>query len=204
MKRKSGQLRDLELDSESVERFRFPWDQGITTLYKYRSFQGESRDWVEQILLESKIYFSHADEFNDPFDVAPTLVHGGDVNDPAYLRLLKREELRSHLGRGMTRREIRDLRRAEGVPPNNYPARPLCICAKAFGTIQEYSAYRLDETTRCSGLTTPMATKAFAFTLDVRPERGLVAHVRFVIRDPEYLYDCPSQSRNGTWWTRWC
>jgi hypothetical protein len=121
MKRKSGQLRDLELDSESVERFRFPWDQGITTLYKYRSFQGESRDWVEQILLESKIYFSHADEFNDPFDVAPTLVHGGDVSDPAYLRLLKREELRSHLGRGMSRREIRDLRRAEGVPPEQLP-----------------------------------------------------------------------------------
>jgi hypothetical protein len=39
-------------------------------------------------LLESKIYFSHPDEVNDPFDVVPVLKHGGDVGDPAYLKEL--------------------------------------------------------------------------------------------------------------------
>src|ERR1700691_5691385 len=96
-----------QFDAETVKMFRFPWNQGITTLYNYRSFQGESRGWVSEILLESKIRFSHADEFNDPFDVAPTLAHGGDVSDPAYLKELKRAELRAHLDRGLTRRQIR-------------------------------------------------------------------------------------------------
>ena len=127
---------DVDVDAETVKRFRFPWNQGVTTLYNYRSFQGESRGWVSEILLESKIRFSRADEFNDPFDVAPTLAHGGDVSDPAYLKELKRAELRAHLDRGLTRRQIRALRRSEGVPAEQLPHASLALLRK---TIRNHS-----------------------------------------------------------------
>jgi len=125
-----------QFDAETVKMFRFPWNQGITTLYKYRSFQGESRAWVSDILLESKIRFSHPDEFNDPFDVAPTLAHGGDTSDRTYLRELKREELSSHLQRGLTRKEIRALRRSEGVPAEQLLGASLPLLRK---TIRDHS-----------------------------------------------------------------
>jgi hypothetical protein len=82
-----------------------PWAFNIDTLYKFRSFQDASREYVEQILLESKIYFSHPDDFNDPFDVAPYLKHGGDPNDPAYRSEREAAELASHRA-GQDRRPL--------------------------------------------------------------------------------------------------
>ena len=38
------------------------------TLYKYRSLDGESKEWVENIFTKSEIYFSSPNGFNDPFD----------------------------------------------------------------------------------------------------------------------------------------
>lgn len=132
----SGHEANVHADAETIRMFRFPWNQGITTLYKYRSFQGESRTWVSDILLESRIRFSHADEFNDPFDVAPTLAHGGEVSDLPYLRELKREELNSHLQRGLTRKQIRALRRSEGVPAEQLSRAALPLLRK---TIRDHS-----------------------------------------------------------------
>ena len=103
-------------------KYRLPWANGTSTLYKFRSFQDQSRDWVRQILLESKIYFSHPDDFNDPFDVAPVFRLAGQPSDPAYARAMHREELRSHLERGRTRKQIRELRRQEGVPLSSLAA----------------------------------------------------------------------------------
>jgi len=97
-------------------KFRLPWASGTTTLYKFRSFQNRSRSWVSQTLLESKIYFSHPDDFNDPFDVAPVFRLAGKPTDPAFARAMRREELQSHLERGRTRKQIRELRHQEGVP----------------------------------------------------------------------------------------
>ncbi len=132
----SGGPSYFHVDAETVKMFRFPWNQGIATLYKYRSFQGESRTWVSDILLESKIRFSHADEFNDPFDVSPTLAHGGNVNDPTYLKELKRAELSSHLDRGLSRKQIRALRRSEGVPAEQLVRASLPLLRK---TIRDHS-----------------------------------------------------------------
>ncbi len=113
----SGARRSGKEGQALAAKFRFPWASGTTSiLYKFRSFQGPSRKWVRQILLESKIYFSHPGDFNDPFDVAPVFCLAGNPTDPALARAMRRDELRSHLGHGKTRKQIRELRRQEGVP----------------------------------------------------------------------------------------
>jgi Protein of unknown function (DUF2971) len=104
-----------------AKHYRFPWAFKIATLYKFRSFQDASREYVEQILLQSKIYFSHPDDFNDPFDVAPYLKHGGDPNDPAYRSEVAAAELASHRAAGRTYEEIQELRRSEGVTLEQLP-----------------------------------------------------------------------------------
>jgi hypothetical protein len=106
-----------------ARQWRFPWAAKIDTLYKFRSFQDASRQYVEQILLESRIYFSHPDDFNDPFDVAPVLKLGGDPNDPAYRREVEAAELASHRAAGRTDEQIEGLRRSEGVTLEQLPER---------------------------------------------------------------------------------
>jgi hypothetical protein len=84
----------------------FAWASKIGTLYKFRSFQDASREYVREILLESKIYFSHPDQFNDPFDVAPVLKHAGNLTDPAYLKELENTEQAAHRAAGLTDEQI--------------------------------------------------------------------------------------------------
>lgn len=112
----SGERRSGEERQALAAKFRLPWADGISTLCKFRGFQDQSREWVSQILLESKIYFSHPDDFNDPFDVAPVYRLAGKSSDRAFARVMRREDLRGHLNRGRTRQQVRELRRQEGVP----------------------------------------------------------------------------------------
>jgi len=54
--------------------FRYAADCGKTTLYKFRAYQTkEQRDWVREILVDHKVYFSRASQLNDPFDLTPRL-----------------------------------------------------------------------------------------------------------------------------------
>jgi hypothetical protein len=50
---------------------RFAADADIDGLYKFRSYDGEHRARVNQILIHNQIYFSPARFFNDPFDPRP-------------------------------------------------------------------------------------------------------------------------------------
>ena len=138
------------MNRTEAKRKRFAWAFGIETLYKFRSFQGESRQWVREILLESKIYFSHPDEFNDPFDVAPVVKHGGDPNDPAYLQELEDDQTQHYLRRGFSLAELAELRRSTGVSADALPeagtqdmrqairnaARILCLSAAPLNPLQ--------------------------------------------------------------------
>jgi hypothetical protein len=46
--------------------------RGRTTLYKFRPYRSDHhREWVRQIIADSKVYFSRRSELNDPFDLAP-------------------------------------------------------------------------------------------------------------------------------------
>jgi hypothetical protein len=41
-------------------------------LYKFRAYDtDEHREWVRQILLENRVYFSRPSELNDPDDLRP-------------------------------------------------------------------------------------------------------------------------------------
>ena len=51
-----------------------------------------------------------------PLMLPPFFAWAGEPTDPAFARKMRREELRSHLERGKTRNQIRELRRKEGVP----------------------------------------------------------------------------------------
>ena len=133
-----------------AKRMRFAWASGIDTLYKFRSFQGEARQWVAEMLLESKVYFSHPDEFNDPFDIAPVVRHGGNPKDPAYLKELQDDQTRHYLQRGFSAAEIADLRQSTGVSAEALPeagtrdmrqqirntARILCLSATQLDPLQ--------------------------------------------------------------------
>lgn len=54
--------------------YRFAARSGKATLYKFRPHQSsEHREWVRQIIVEHKVYFSRASQLNDPFDMSPRL-----------------------------------------------------------------------------------------------------------------------------------
>jgi len=40
-------------------------------LYRYRSLDGDAKEWVRESILDSKHYFSSPKSFNDPFDCRP-------------------------------------------------------------------------------------------------------------------------------------
>jgi hypothetical protein len=100
----------------------FAWARGIKTLYKFRSFQEESNAWVAQILLESRIYFSHPDQFNDPFDIAPIVKHGGNPKNPVYVEELKTSQEQLYREQAYSPQEVAELQRREGVPAEELPA----------------------------------------------------------------------------------
>lgn len=76
------------------------WALGHKTLYKFKGFAGDQRAHVIDILENSRIYFSTADQFNDPFDVAPVVRLAGDPNDSEVIRALEVERFRILKHRG--------------------------------------------------------------------------------------------------------
>lgn len=85
------------------------WAEGVDTLYKFRSFCGPSRRWVRQILKNSRIYFSSASQFNDPFDVAPIFRHRGDPSDPKYVAALLKQQTKMAQREGLSASDVAGL-----------------------------------------------------------------------------------------------
>jgi hypothetical protein len=109
------------IDLGPAKRLRFAWYFGIDTLYKFRSFRGKSRARVLDTIENSRIYLPHPPEFNDPFDVSPVVVHGGDPNDPEYFRALETEMRRMHKAEGGTPAGLDRLRKRKGVSIHDLP-----------------------------------------------------------------------------------
>ena len=109
------------IDFRPAKRLRFAWYFGHDTLYKFRSFRGDSRKRVLDTIKNSRIYLPHPTAFNDPFDVSPVVVHGGDPNDPEYLRELQTEEARMHKAAGIQGRALYRTRQREGVSIHDLP-----------------------------------------------------------------------------------
>jgi hypothetical protein len=87
------------------------WAEDVTTLYKYRSYAGESRNWVNDIIKNSRIFCPHPTQFNDPFDVKPIFRHSGDPNNPKYVAAMFRRQRQVVPEQGKSAAEIRSLER---------------------------------------------------------------------------------------------
>ena len=74
--------------SHTVPRFAADLD----FLYRYRSFAASERKYLEETIVENKLYFPPPAVFNDPFDCKPTFsLEGTDRDKRKYAeKLLKR------------------------------------------------------------------------------------------------------------------
>jgi hypothetical protein len=97
------------------------WADDIRTLYKFRSFGGESRRWVRDTLKNSRIFCPYPTQFNDPFDVKPIIRHSGDVEDPNYVAALRRRQRKVAELQGRSAQEIADLERQLGATVHALP-----------------------------------------------------------------------------------
>jgi len=62
------------------------------------------------------LYFSHADQFNDPFDCAPVCTLAKHIDDPEFVAELQADEARMIAESGLSEAEVAALRKSEGVP----------------------------------------------------------------------------------------
>jgi hypothetical protein len=90
------------------------WALGVDTLYKFKGFAGEQRDHVIDMITNARIYFSRAEQFNDPLDVAPVIALGGDPKDPKFVEALEAKELEMMRSKGMADAEIDAYRKTNG------------------------------------------------------------------------------------------
>lgn len=88
---------------------------GITTLYKFKGFQGAQREHVQDVLAHDRVYFSSPDDFNDPYDVAPVIALGGDPNDRDFLQELETLENAKLKAIGRTDEQVKRYRETNGV-----------------------------------------------------------------------------------------
>lgn len=56
-----------------LELFKFPFQYGITRLYKYISMQPDKIKYLEEVFRDREIFFSSPTKFNDPFECRPYL-----------------------------------------------------------------------------------------------------------------------------------
>jgi hypothetical protein len=71
---------------------RFAWAEDKSTLYKFKSLSGGGCRQVQDIIENSRLYFSTPDQFNDPLDCSPIFKLAGDLKDPVFLAELKKDE----------------------------------------------------------------------------------------------------------------
>lgn len=105
--------RELEQAAKSL---RFAWALGVDTLYKFKSLQGDSREYTLDIIENSRLFFSRPDQFNDPFDCAPPFALAKDSSDPVFVKELEDDERRMAAESGLTTEQLEQLRGKEGVP----------------------------------------------------------------------------------------
>ena len=78
------------------------------TLYKYRSLGGEfGREAVREAIENSRLYWQHPTDFNDPFDCNPRFIFGTSPQGrKRYARRVARERF-AHLERSQRRKAVR-------------------------------------------------------------------------------------------------
>lgn len=113
---------------------RLAWAEEVTTLYKYRSYAEQSRNWVNDIIKNSRIFCPYPTQFNDPFDVKPIFRHSGDPNNPKYIAAMLRRQRQVATEQGKSAAEIRSLERQFGRTVHDLP---LLVQQETHGALRE-------------------------------------------------------------------
>src|SRR5665213_539277 len=96
-----------------AKRLRFAWIEGHDTLYKFKSMAGNGCSEVQDMIENSRIYFSIPDQFNDPFDCAPVCKPAKPLSDPAFIQELLADEERMMGESGKSPEEVEELRKSQ-------------------------------------------------------------------------------------------
>ena len=82
-------------------------------VYRFRDLVGERAEWVKQIIVESKLFFSSPASFNDPFDCQARF----QIGDPINLKSrVKAHATEMAYESGMPRQQRRQLERSKVRP----------------------------------------------------------------------------------------
>jgi hypothetical protein len=108
--------RDRERSIRIMKSLRFAWTENIRTLYKFFTMDKKRKNYVRDLIVNSRIYFSSPDHFNDPLDCAPVLKWAKDPADPEFLGEIMADEARLMRESGDSPKEIVRKRTATGVP----------------------------------------------------------------------------------------
>jgi hypothetical protein len=100
---------------EQAKILRFAWAEDRTTLHKFKSLSGGGCRQVQDIIENSRLYFSTPEQFNDPLDCSPTFKLAGDLDDPAFLAELKKDEDEMIAQHGLTPQAEVELREQFGI-----------------------------------------------------------------------------------------
>lgn len=100
---------------EQAKLLRFAWAENRDTLYKFKSLSGGGCHQVQDIIENSRLYFSTPDQFNDPLDCSPTFKLAGDLDDPVFLAELKKDEDEMIAEQKLTPQAEADLRAQFGT-----------------------------------------------------------------------------------------
>jgi hypothetical protein len=110
-----------DVDMATAKKYELAWAYGIEELYKFRSYRGESRRWVHDIIKNSRIYFARPNQLNDTCDIVPIMTHSGDPNNTNYVQNLSSHEYAMHKKAGKTDAQINRERLTKGVSVHDLP-----------------------------------------------------------------------------------
>ena len=112
-----GALKEMRREAlHTAARYhRFAWAEGHSTLYRFMGLADERLSYVEDVLLNSRIYFSSPDQLNDPADCRPIFRLAKFLSDPDFIKELEEGERQMIAEERLTAEEVAKLRLTHGV-----------------------------------------------------------------------------------------
>jgi hypothetical protein len=110
-------LKDMRREALHVAALnhRFAWAEGHSTLYRFMGLAGPRLAYVEDVLKNSRIYFSSPDQLNDPADCRPIFRLAKSLSDLDFIRELEEGERQMIAEENLSAEEVAKLRLTHGV-----------------------------------------------------------------------------------------
>jgi hypothetical protein len=114
-------LRDMRREAlhAAALNHRFAWAEGHSTLYRFMGLEGARFAYVEDVLKNSRIYFSSPDQLNDPADCRPIFKMAKSLSDSEFMKELEEGEKQMIAEESLTAEEVAKLRLTHGVKVEN-------------------------------------------------------------------------------------